>query len=94
MPVPTSFLIDRQRQLFAIYLSPVDVDRVLADVRRMALKADDLRRASLPFDGRWLGRRPGHRFLRIAANVFEAGFPEESADYLLRFERYFGHSPV
>jgi Flp pilus assembly protein TadD len=80
--------------LFAIYLGPVDVDRVLADVRRMALKVDDLRRASLPFDGHWLGRQPGHRFLRIAANVFEAGFPEESADYLLRFERYFGHSPV
>jgi Flp pilus assembly protein TadD len=94
MPLPTSLLIDQQRHLFAIYLGPVSVERVLADVGQMGLGGEQLRAASLPFDGRWFGRQPGHRFLRIAANLFESGDTTEAADYLLRYERYFGHSPV
>ena len=94
LPVPTSFLIDRQRALAAIYKGPVEVDRVLIDLEKIKLKGDALRMAAQPFAGRWFGKQPGHRFLRLATNLFTAGEYENAGQYLLRNQGYFGDHPV
>lgn len=94
LPLPTSVLIDTQRQLVAIYKGPVEVDRVLTDAKRIGLDRTALRVASLNFAGRWHGRQPGHRFLRVAANLHEEGHTEDAGEFLLENERYFGHSPI
>ena len=94
LPVPTSFLIDRQRALAAIYKGPVEVDRVLIDLEKIKLKGDALRMAAQPFTGRWFGKQPGHRFLRLATNLFMAGEYENAGQYLLRNQGYFGDHPV
>jgi peroxiredoxin len=51
LPIPTSFLIDAQGRLTAIYRGPVSIDRVLRDA-----KLDDAARsaAALPYSGTWI----------------------------------------
>ena len=94
LPVPSSFLIDRDGHLVALYKGPVGVDQVLADLDNIQLSGDLLRQASLRFPGRWHGRTPGHRFLRLALDLHKAGDSDEAALYLLRNEKYFGHAPI
>lgn len=54
IPVPTSFLIDRQGQLAVIYRGPVDVDQLVKDVALLDTPAKDLRTVAAPMAGRWL----------------------------------------
>ena len=50
-PVPTSFLVDRERRVAAIYKGPVDVDTLLADVARLGARPDEQRdRVRVPVD--------------------------------------------
>ena len=94
LPVPTSLLLDDRGQLVAVYKGPVDVDRIVEDVGHMRLEGEDLRKVSQIFPGRWFGKQPGHRFLRIATNLHESGAAKDAGEYLLTNERYFGHSPI
>ncbi len=57
-PVPTSFLVDRERRIAAIYKGPVDVETLLADVSRLGARADELRQRAAPFPGRWSAAVP------------------------------------
>ena len=52
--VPTSFLIDSDGWIAAIYLSPVEVDRLLTDLKWMSSSRIRAQEQSLPFEGRWL----------------------------------------
>lgn len=84
LPVPTSILIDRQGRMVAIYKGPVSTDQVMADRQRIGFAGEQLHRASLSFDGQWLGRRVANRFLKVAMNLNRTGYAEEAAAYLLR----------
>lgn len=53
MPVPTSFLIDRNGEVAVIYKGPVDWDVLLKDLQLLDLNLADRRAAAVPFPGLW-----------------------------------------
>ena len=81
LPVPTSFLLDRDHRLAVIYRGPVSVDRLLADVQRL----DDGKQPLAPvhFPGKWFMRPSGFsRFLTRFANQFgRRGYFDDSGRF-------------
>jgi len=61
-PIPTSFLIDAKGRLATIYKGPVATERLLDDVRALAIDEDELPVTALPLSGRWY-RQPNPRRL-------------------------------
>ncbi len=51
--MPTSYLIDREGRLAAIYRSPIDVDLLKKHLHNLALRGRDSYDAALPFPGTW-----------------------------------------
>jgi tetratricopeptide (TPR) repeat protein/peroxiredoxin len=82
-PVPTSFLIDDQGRLLAIYLGPMQVDQLLGDLQQLSASATDqrLRELSQPFAGRWF-TPPRPVLLAPLAQAFEdESFADDAAYY-------------
>jgi len=73
----------------AIYKGPVTTDQVMADLQRIGFKEEQLFRASLLFDGQWVGRRVANRFLKVARNLNRTGYADEAAAYLVRNQDQF-----
>jgi len=82
LPVPTSLLIDADGRLAAIYRGRVDLERLLADVGRLALPPGARRAESTPFAGRWLGGPQALRATTVAERFLEEGRLETAAFYL------------
>lgn len=79
--VPTSFLVDREGNLAAIYRGPVDVDTLLQDLGLLATPVESRRDLALPFRGsRW--GNPGRILLENLANRLAERHPAEGARYL------------
>jgi tetratricopeptide (TPR) repeat protein len=53
LPLPSSFLLDGQGRLAAIYKGPVPVSVLLADVATLDDGLDQRRASAVPFTGRW-----------------------------------------
>ncbi|MEO2047207.1 MAG: tetratricopeptide repeat protein [Pirellulales bacterium] len=85
LPVPTSFLIDGERRLAAIYKGPVPMDRLLADVQKLKLSAEDRLSASLPFSGHWFARPSFFRLAELGRKLVAHGYLEDAADYVARY---------
>ena len=85
MPVPTSFLLDRQGQLAVIYKGSVSADQLLADVQRLDNSTPtETLGAGLPFAGRWL-RAPRPGLITTNELMFEfmnAGYTPIAEKYL------------
>ncbi|MCH8922885.1 MAG: ASPIC/UnbV domain-containing protein, partial [Planctomycetes bacterium] len=54
LPLPSSFLIDGDGRVVAIYRGPLDVDRLLRDVAVLGLGIDESRKLAVPLRGRRL----------------------------------------
>ncbi len=64
LPVPSSFLIDGNGDLAALYKGPVTVERLIEDVHSLKLTDDELLAAALPATGRWIAN-PGHHRVEL-----------------------------
>ncbi len=84
LPLPSSFLIDSDGQLAAIYKGPVDVDRVLADVGKLALRDEQLRHAALDFSGRWIGAPARISLVPIYRELLAQGFRTDATEFVVR----------
>lgn len=84
LPVPTSFLLDRNGALAAVYPGPVSPNRILQDVKLLNLEGDALHDASLPFRGRWFSRPRGIDLIAVPRDLMYAG---ELADAVTFVER-------
>ena len=82
LPVPTSFLMDSEGRLAAIYRGPVDVPKVILDVEKLSLKGKESFDAALPFPGRWYEPNEAAIPLRLAARMYEQGDVIDAAGYL------------
>jgi tetratricopeptide (TPR) repeat protein len=80
--IPTSFLIDSNGCLAAIYRGPVDVSRIPADVKAISLTGRSLYESALPFPGRWYRPRQAVVPIQLAADLFKRGFVDDAAEYL------------
>ena len=80
--LPTSFLVDPQRRLAAVYRGPVSVERLVADVELLGVKGEDLRDLAAPFPGRW--RAEGvSRNLELLSNLMRSrGHTRVAAAYM------------
>ena len=75
--IPTSFLVDPEGQLVAIYRGPVDIEVLLEDVAN--IDATRLRRRDLavPFSGRWISE-PKRLLMGAVADLYrEPGYLED-----------------
>jgi tetratricopeptide (TPR) repeat protein len=53
LSLPTSFLVDHDGALAALYVGPVDLDTLVADAARLRSSVAERRAAATPFAGRW-----------------------------------------
>lgn len=81
LPIPTSFLVDTDGRLAAIYRGPVDVDQLLRDVSNLETSRPQRISAGLPFTGTWFTPPPPRRLMPLAAMLAERGFLEEALEY-------------
>jgi Tfp pilus assembly protein PilF/peroxiredoxin len=84
LPLPTSFLIDGDGQLAALYKGEVSIERVLRDVAMIGQDIETRRRASVPFDGRWYEPPQRISLIPLLDALTAGGFLNEADDYVRR----------
>lgn len=82
-PVPSSFLLDDQGCIVAIYRGPVELDQVMDDLDLVQATPRVVRDASTRFAGRWLSDPPPPRPMRLAHSL-EKDDPNAAAGCLRR----------
>ncbi|MDH3746388.1 MAG: tetratricopeptide repeat protein, partial [Acidobacteriota bacterium] len=82
--VPTSFLIDSESRLAAIYRGPVEIERLLEDARNLDAPPTVRRGLATPFPGRWIADPEGLRLTSIAQRFLDEGYPEDAVHYMQR----------
>ncbi|QDT69230.1 Thiol-disulfide oxidoreductase ResA [Planctomycetes bacterium MalM25] len=86
LPVPTSFLLDGEGRLAAVYKGPVSLERLSRDVEAIGLGSEQRMGRSLPFAGRWIGGQGPHRLRKLAATMWDAGYGAEAVALADRLE--------
>lgn len=94
VPVPTSFLIDENWRLVAIYKGKVSPEVALAELDRLALPFEERRIGTLPFPGRWNFAPKNFVMLNFADRLFQRGFFEEGRDLVTRYARFMEPQPL
>ena len=84
LPVPTSFLIDPNGRLAALYRGPVEVAHLLEDTALPEMGDEERIRAALPFPGRWVGDPDPPSLTNFAWRLVEHGELDIALDYLDR----------
>ena len=84
LPVPVSFLIDREGHLAGLYKGRTPLDRVLADIKRSEMDAAERRDASVPFEGIWAGEPQQLSRLPILESLIDMGYLGEADEYVRR----------
>ena len=88
LPVPTSFLLDANGGVAAIYKGPVELETLIQDVELLTKSKTVQRNAAVPFAGRWASQvfpadpRPVVRTLDLAGDTAVANA------YLNRYAQY------
>ncbi len=84
MPVPTSFLVDAEGGLIAVYRGEVRVEQLLKDLA--LVDADDRTRrdAAAPFAGRWHSDPPPADMAGLAGLFLEYGYLRDAVRYIVR----------
>mgnify|MGYP006088330295 FL=1 len=85
LPVPTSFLIDKDSWMTVIYKGLVDVDLVLQDQSKMGLGPQVALRESAPFRGIWGGKGFKKDPISVASVYRKSGYVDDARDYLKDF---------
>jgi tetratricopeptide (TPR) repeat protein len=84
MPLPTSFLVDPEGRLVALYVGGVDPERLLADLELTGELAPEARRAAAtPFAGRWYGPPPAPDLFKFEARFERRGLADATRSYRL-----------
>ena len=94
LPVPTSFLIDHNWRLIAIYKGKVEPSAAIAELGRLGLPFEQRRPGTLPFGGRWHFAPRNFVMLDFAGRLFERGCFELGGDLLERYARFFEPQPL
>ncbi|MCZ6853491.1 MAG: TlpA disulfide reductase family protein, partial [Gammaproteobacteria bacterium] len=83
LPIPTSFLIDRQGRVTAVYKGVVTVDQLLADKQRLAVKTtQEWRMATMVFPGRWIMPPRRRHLFNFVSSLADRGYREDCARYV------------
>ncbi len=85
LPVPTSFLLDAQGEVAAIYKGKVALEQLARDVRALAAPPGDWRFFATPFRGRWIQSPPQASPSELVTNFVTLGDTADAEDYLARW---------
>ena len=85
LPLPSSFLIDPDGRLAAVYKGPVSSAQLTADAELARKPPADLRNAAVPFPGRWGGDKFQSNVIAIAGVYLEGRYPDDAAFQLKKF---------
>jgi len=81
LSLPTSFLIDHDGALAALYVGPLELDALLADAARLRSNPTERRVAATAFTGRWDAAPPANRSLAELQRAYsERGLLQAAAD--------------
>jgi len=82
LPVPSSFLIDRDGQLRIVYKGPVTADVLVRDAGLLHADRDEILVAAMPFPGKWLEPPGGSTPLQLAVKLIEGGYSNDAERYI------------
>ncbi len=84
LPIPTSFLLDREGRVVAVYKGPVSVEQLLADSEKLrsVKSTNDWRMATLPFAGRWVMPPRRRHLFQFVEQLAERGYFTECEEYV------------
>ncbi len=85
LPLPMSFLVDRQNRLRALYAGPVQEETVLEDLAHLNDPPDTWRDRAVPFVGRWAEDLFVTNPIAIASVYRQEGQLEDAHEYLDRY---------
>ena len=85
LPVPCSFLADRHGQVVVIYKGVAGIDQLLSDMELLDASPEELRRAAIPFGGRWMHDVPTPEPLQVARQLIDRAEVVEGIRYLKHY---------
>lgn len=92
LPIPFSLLIDQSGRIAVVYRGPIEVDRLIKDVKALNKKDSDTWTSySQHFDGRWMAARRRTPYLPIAAKFLEENLLVEASELLMLHAEIFKH---
>ncbi len=94
LPIPTSFLIDRQGRVTILYKGPVTVDQLLADRKRLKAKTtEQWRQATMEFEGRWFMPPRRRQLFDYVKTLTDRGYIQDSLLYVKWNPKMFATHP-
>ena len=90
LQIPTSFLLNASGSIVKVYRGVVEVEQILADLRRLPMSDEERFNAALPFPGRFLGASPKRNYFRMGTALTEHDLVEPA---LAAFRKTIEDSP-
>ena len=90
LQIPTSFLLNRSGNVVKIYRGAVEVQQILADLRRMPATDRERFQAAIPFPGRFFSAQPKRNYFRMGTALTEYDLVEPA---LAAFQKVIQASP-
>jgi tetratricopeptide (TPR) repeat protein len=84
IPLPSSFLIDSEHRLAAVYRGPVTSEQLLRDTKRLKLNGEALRIAAHGASGRWFLLPPPTELTPMVEDLRLASFVDEAIEYAVQ----------
>ncbi|MEZ5327901.1 MAG: ASPIC/UnbV domain-containing protein [Verrucomicrobiales bacterium] len=93
LPLPSSFLFDKQGALSVVYKGNFEVPRLLEDLKTLDAAPADAKMQSLPFPGRTTDRHFVTNPIEIAKVFHQGGYPDDARQYLIAWLSRNGAAP-
>jgi tetratricopeptide (TPR) repeat protein len=85
LPLPTSFLVDSENQVAAIYKGPVSLDELWKDLQLLDAPPERIAAAAFPFPGQTIAPRFSTDILDVARSYLEGGYLDEAKGDLVKY---------
>lgn len=89
LPIPSTFLLDSNHCILAVYKGPVSVQQIQRDIELEDATHADKRDASVPFSGRWCGKTRTLPLGAFANELLATGAIAETSEYVQRNQSRF-----
>jgi tetratricopeptide (TPR) repeat protein len=93
LPVPTTFLLDGEGHLAAIYHGPVAAEKLVEDARLLSANEALFRAAAIPFPGRWDTLPRPQRPIQTAIQLVDKGDVTDAAAFVRRHHELLAPHP-
>jgi Flp pilus assembly protein TadD len=80
LAIPTSFLLDRDGMIVAVYQGPIDPERMLKDVRTAPMTADERRQRAIPLKGELYHGSFQRNDFTYGVALFQHGYLDQAAE--------------